>query len=128
MQMTTIYVPLLNEGTDVWRPVNAEPISRAIYRIVSESPDSGDEECVYSSGQEVTVEEHVFSEGKRGLVAVGAASDARLELTHEEVRIVQNALNEVCNGIGLQGEFETRIGATLAAARALLQRVAAIGR
>ena len=128
MQMTTIYVPLLDEGTDVWRPVNAERISRAIYRIVNQSRDSDDEECLYSPGQEVAVEEHVFSEGKRGLVVVGAAAHTRLELTLEEVCIVRNALNEICNGIALQGEFETRIGATLAAARALLQRIAEITR
>jgi hypothetical protein len=128
MQMTTIYVPLLNEGTDVWKPVTAEPISRAIYRIVSESPDSDTEEWVYGPGQEVAVEEHVFQQGERGLVAVSAAAHVRLDLTAEEVCIVQNSLNEICNGIDLQGEFETRIGATLAATRALLQRVAAIGK
>ena len=123
MQTKTIYVPLLNEGTDVWRPVTAEPIVRAIYRIVSEPPDPDNEEWVYRTGQEVAVEERVFVEGERGLVAVGAAAHARLDLTLEEVCIVQNALN---NGLDLQNEFETRIGATLAAARALLERVAAI--
>src|ERR1700679_1150668 len=121
----TIYVPLLNEGTDVWRPVTAEPIVRGIYRIVRERPDPDNEEWVYRTGQEVAVEERVFVEGERGLVAVGAAAHARLDLTLEEVCIVQNALNEVCNGLDLQDEFETRIGATLAAARALLERVAA---
>jgi len=128
MQTKTIYVPLLNEGTDVWRPVTAEPIVRAIYRIVSEPPDPDNEKWVYRTGQEVAVEERVFVEGERGLVAVGAAAHARLDLTLEEVCIVQNALNEVCNGLDLQDEFETRIGATLAAARALLERVAAVRR
>jgi hypothetical protein len=128
MQTKTIYVPLLNEGTDVWRPVTAEPIGRAIYRIVSESPDPDNEEWVYVTGQEVAVEEHVFPGGECGLVAVGAAAHTRLDLTLEEACIVQNALNEICNGIDLQDEFETRIGATLAAARALLERVAAMRR
>jgi hypothetical protein len=30
--------------------------------------------------------------------------------------IVNNALNEVCNGIDLEGEFETRMGCTIQAA------------
>ncbi len=128
MQTKTIYVPLMNEGTEVWRPVTAEPIVKAIYRIVSEPTDPDNEEWVYRTGQEVAVEERVFVEGERGLVAVGPAAHARLDLTLEEVCIVQNALNEVCNALDLRDEFETRIGAPLVAARALLERVAAVRR
>jgi hypothetical protein len=105
----------------------AEPVGRAIYRIVSESPDPDDEEWAYGTGQEVAVEEHVFQGGERGLVAVGAAAHARLDLSAEEVRTVQNALNESCNGMDLKDEFETRIGATVANARALLERVQGCG-
>jgi hypothetical protein len=83
---------------------------------------------VYRTGQEVAVDERVFVEGERGLVAVGAAAHARLDLTLEEVCIIRNALNEVCNGLDLQNEFETRIGATLVAARALLECVVAVRR
>ena len=32
------------------------------------------------------------------------------ELAPEELTIIRNALNEVCNGVELHGEFETRIG------------------
>jgi hypothetical protein len=85
-------------------------------------PDPDNEEWVYRTGQEVAVEERVFVEGERG-VAVGAAAHARLDLTLEEVCIVQNALNEVCNGLDLQNEFETRIGATLATVRKLCLNV-----
>jgi len=128
MQTKTIYVPMLNEGTDVWKPVMAQPISSATYRIVSEPLDPEDEEWAYRAGQEVAVEEHVFQDGNRGLVAVAKAAHARLDLTREEVDIVQNALNEICNGIDLEDEFETRIGATFGAARVLLERVARLGR
>ncbi len=96
---------LLNEGTDVWRPVTAEPIAKAIYRIVSESTDPDNEEWVYRTGQEVAVEERVFVEGERGLVAVGPAAHARLDLTLEEVCIVQNALNEVCNALESSAQY-----------------------
>jgi hypothetical protein len=128
MQTKTIYVPLLNEGTDVWKPVTAQPTSRATYRIVSEPPDPEYEEWAYGAGRDVTVEEHVFQNGECGLVAVGAAPPGRLDLTLEEVCIVQNALNEICNGIDLGDEFETRIGVTISTARGLLERVAALGR
>jgi hypothetical protein len=46
-----------------------------------------------------------------------------IELTNDEMRIINNALNEVCNGIDLQGEFETRMGCTLHKARQLLARI-----
>lgn len=33
-----IYVRLLNEGVDVWRPVAAEPVSGGVYRLASAEP------------------------------------------------------------------------------------------
>ncbi len=50
------------------------------------------------------------------------ATQARVELTIEDVTLITNALNEVCNGIDLP-EFSTRLGATLEDARALLRQV-----
>ncbi len=46
-----------------------------------------------------------------------------VELTPEDLRIIQNALNEVCFGLDLQGEFETRIGSSRNAALALMARL-----
>jgi hypothetical protein len=46
-----------------------------------------------------------------------------IELTNDELRIINNALNEVCNGIDLEGEFETRMGCTLQEARDVLVKV-----
>ncbi len=45
---------------------------------------------------------------------------AILEFDNEELTTLNNALNEVCNGIDLRGEFETRIGTTREKAQALL--------
>jgi hypothetical protein len=50
------------------------------------------------------------------------ASSLPVGLTHEELDIVQNALNEICNGIAVGEEFETRIGSKLADARAVLAK------
>src|SRR4029077_16463173 len=35
-----------------------------------------------------------------------------VELTKDELRIIKNALNEVCNGIHPEGECDTRMGCT----------------
>jgi hypothetical protein len=45
---------------------------------------------------------------------------AILELDREELTTLNNALNEVCNGIDLRGEFETRMGTTREKAQTLL--------
>jgi hypothetical protein len=48
---------------------------------------------------------------------------ATVQLPLREVRIINNALNEVCNGIHLEGEFDTRIGCSVDEARRLLGAV-----
>jgi hypothetical protein len=48
------------------------------------------------------------------------------ELTKDELGIINNALNEVCNGIHLEGEFDTRMGCTVEEARALLAKIHAL--
>jgi len=46
-----------------------------------------------------------------------------VDFTPEELRIICNALNEVCHGVDLHGEFETRIAATMDEGRRLLARL-----
>ena len=41
----------------------------------------------------------------------------KVELTKDELGIINNALNEVCNGIDLEGEFDTCTGYTVEEAR-----------
>ena len=50
---------------------------------------------------------------------------ADLALTVEDLRIINNALNEVCHGIAVP-EFATRMGASLPEVQALLDRVHAV--
>jgi hypothetical protein len=47
----------------------------------------------------------------------------KVELTKDELGIINNALNEVCNGIDLDGEFDTRMGCTVEEARDLLAKI-----
>jgi hypothetical protein len=49
-----------------------------------------------------------------------------VELTSGELGIINNAMNEVCNGIHLEGEFETRMGCTVEEAKKLLARIRAL--
>jgi hypothetical protein len=53
-----------------------------------------------------------------------------LAFTHDELVIVNNALNEVCHGVSFDDdEFQTRIGYSRAVAQTLLKKVAkALGR
>ncbi len=46
-----------------------------------------------------------------------------VELTKDELDIINNASNEVCNGIALEGEFDTRMGCTMDEARAVLAKI-----
>ena len=48
-----------------------------------------------------------------------------IELSNRELLILNNALNEICNGIGTP-EFETRIGATEAEASELLKAIGCV--
>jgi hypothetical protein len=48
---------------------------------------------------------------------------ALVELTRDELLMINNALNEVCNGIHLEGEFDTRMGCSVEEARHLLVQV-----
>jgi hypothetical protein len=65
--LTTIYVALLNEGTDCWRPVKAERVSEGLFHIADSRPE--DEEWAFQPGQTVRCCERAFQNGK-GLVAV----------------------------------------------------------
>ena len=53
-------------------------------------------------------------------------SRAEVSVSVEELRTVCNALNEVCNGIELDGEFEIRMGVRVDAARTVLESLQAV--
>jgi hypothetical protein len=46
-----------------------------------------------------------------------------VELSKDELRILSQSLNEVCNGIDLRNEFETRMGCTRQEGRELLNKI-----
>jgi hypothetical protein len=65
---TTIYISLLDEGTDVWRPVSAEQVSGDIYRVTGTPPDDT-ESWEFATGDMVRCREQTFASGERHLVA-----------------------------------------------------------
>ena len=69
--MVTIYMPLLNEGVDVWRPVEATQLSADRYRVKGNRP--ADEEWAFPPGAIVRCERTTFKEGGSELTVVGLA-------------------------------------------------------
>ena len=69
--MATIYMRLLNESVDAWRPVDATPLSLDTFRVEGEIPDG--EVWEFAPGTIVRCERKTFSRGKIGLRAIGVA-------------------------------------------------------
>jgi hypothetical protein len=55
----TIYLKLRDEGTDVWRPVEAEAVGSSLYRILSPAPE--DEEWPAAQNDIVECERRTLS-------------------------------------------------------------------
>lgn len=67
----TIYVLLLDEGTEAWRPVLAERLGGEFYRIQSRAPS--DEVWQFQTGQTVRCISRRFQGTEEAWVAVEAA-------------------------------------------------------
>jgi hypothetical protein len=72
---TEVYVRLLDEGVDVWRPVRATKLSNGSFRLGR--PDEYDpqtEAWEFPPNAIVRCKMKIFSDGNRGLVAVAEAA------------------------------------------------------
>lgn len=72
---TVVYVRLLDEGVDVWRPVPAAALSDGTFRL--DQPNDYDpqtEHWEFPPHTRVTCQTTRFADGKEGLVAVQAAA------------------------------------------------------
>lgn len=67
--MTTIYVKLMGEGTNAWRPVEAISNVDGTYTIASIETVPEDEIWEFLPGQKVVCKPHTFSESESELVA-----------------------------------------------------------
>lgn len=61
--VTQIYVALLDEGVDVWRPVRAKRLGGNTFLIVDESYDRETESWQFEPGEKVVCEEIASHEG-----------------------------------------------------------------
>ena len=59
-----IYIALLHEGVDVWRPVQAERLSGNVHRILSQSHDRTIESWPFEPGDLVVCETVESSDGR----------------------------------------------------------------
>ena len=69
--LTTIYMPLLNEGTEVWRPVEAMKITDLGYMVTEPAPP--EEDWAFQPGHILRCEERTLRDGIH-LVAVAKAT------------------------------------------------------
>ena len=70
-----IFVRLINEGTTVYRPVDAKRISDELFQIIDDSQDQ-DEQWEFSNLDLVRCVGHVFQDGTQGLVAISCGQPA----------------------------------------------------
>ena len=73
MDPTTIYVQLLDEKVDVWRPVQATHEGEDRYRILSENAAADDEHWEFGTGTVVRCARKQLADGA-ALVAVERAT------------------------------------------------------
>lgn len=72
----TIFVALLNEGVDAWRPVQARPLDRGQFRIIGVEADTSDETWQFPAGAIVKCENKQFADGTSGMTAVEQVGEA----------------------------------------------------
>jgi hypothetical protein len=69
-----VYVRLLEEGTDVWRPVPAIPFPDGTFELREpDDHDPQDEKWEFPPRARVRCEARNFSDGRAGLIAISIA-------------------------------------------------------
>ena len=70
MASKQVYVALLDEGVDVWRPVRARDLGSGHFEVMGIVPAM--ERWQFEPGTRVRCREHRFADGVTGLVAYAA--------------------------------------------------------
>ena len=71
MTSAGLLMPLLDEGTEVWRPVAVEPLGAGAYRILGPMPE--DEAWAFAPGSVVVSQLRIFADGEERPVAAALA-------------------------------------------------------
>ena len=73
MGLVTIYIRLLDEGVDVFRPTSAEPVDESLFRVLpTGNYDPNDEKWEFVPGSIVRCDKQTLS-GEQVLVAMAPA-------------------------------------------------------
>ena len=72
MTVETIYMPLLDEGTDVWAPIQAQRLDAARFRVLGPMPSA--QEWAFAPGAIVITGDKTFSDGICGIVALAISN------------------------------------------------------
>jgi hypothetical protein len=72
-KITKIFMPLLNEGTDCWRPVHAKKHSDGVFEILGIMPAG--EEWQFTPGKRVRCRPKLFADGSTAPVAFELVAD-----------------------------------------------------
>jgi hypothetical protein len=67
-ETVTVYVALLDEGVNVWRPVKATLITPSVFRLCGPIPEF--EVWQFQPGELVRCENRIFAEGECQLTAI----------------------------------------------------------
>ena len=69
-----VYMPLLDEAVECWRPVHAAHLEGDVYEIEVDEEPKG-EHWMFPPRSYVHCREHVFHDGQNGLVAFALADE-----------------------------------------------------
>jgi hypothetical protein len=71
MKIETIYILLLNEDIDVWRPSNAVNVKENIYEILIDQSEyeTDEEDWEFKPGEKFLCKTKIFSNGTENLIA-----------------------------------------------------------
>jgi len=72
----TIFVARLDQGADVWRPVQARPLNSGHFRIIGVEADTSDETWQFPAGAIVRCDNRQFADGTNGMAAAERARES----------------------------------------------------
>ena len=78
--MATVFMPLVKEGPDTWRPVEVTPLEGAAYRVEGPMPDG--EIWQFAPGSLIQIKWKNCEDGERRLIPTGLAPTGRSMLAN----------------------------------------------
>lgn len=93
----TIYMPLVGEGTECWRPVRAPQVDGDIFEVADHIPES--ESWAFAPFSRVRCRDKVFADGQVGLVVFAYAIES-----HPYYRLLKDHEGKVFRIVFTDGE------------------------